>query len=124
MAAVLVPAMFATGFRFRPNFDLKHPAVRTLLSLSFWTIGFVVANQIALLIVRNLAAPGSSDASAFDCVTEQADANSCADMGAWCRRSTSQRCMVGKSRSAAITSASQSLRMRGFRDTSASHVCG
>ena len=65
MAAVLIPAMFATGFRFRPNFDLKHPAVRTLLSLSFWTIGFVVANQIALLIVRNLAAPGSSDASAY-----------------------------------------------------------
>ncbi len=65
MAAVLVPAMFATGFRFRPNFDLKHPAVRKLLSLSFWTIGFVVANQVALLVVRNLAAPGSSDASAY-----------------------------------------------------------
>ena len=65
MAAVLVPAMFATGFRFRPNFDLQHPAVRTLLSLSFWTIGFVVANQVALLVVRNLAEPGSSDASAY-----------------------------------------------------------
>jgi putative peptidoglycan lipid II flippase len=65
MAAVLVPAMFATGFRFRPTFDLRHPAVRRLLSLSFWTIGFVVANQIALLVVRNLAAPGSSDASAY-----------------------------------------------------------
>jgi putative peptidoglycan lipid II flippase len=65
MAAVLVPAMFATGFRFRPNFELKHPAVRKLLSLSFWTIGFVVANQIALLVVRNLAEPGSSDVSAY-----------------------------------------------------------
>jgi putative peptidoglycan lipid II flippase len=65
MAAVLVPAMFATGFRFRPNFDVRHPAVRKLLSLSFWTIGFVVANQVALLVVRNLAAPGSSDASAY-----------------------------------------------------------
>ena len=65
MAAVLVPAVFATGFRFRPNFDLRHPAVRKLLSLSFWTIGFVVANQIALLVVRNLAEPGSSDASAY-----------------------------------------------------------
>ena len=65
MAAVLVPAMFATGFRFRPNFDFKHPAVRKLLSLSFWTIGFVIANQVALLVVRNLAAPGSSDASAY-----------------------------------------------------------
>ena len=65
MAAVLVPAMFATGFRFRPIFNLRHPAVRKLLSLSCWTIGFVVANQIALLVVRNLAEPGSSDASAY-----------------------------------------------------------
>ena len=65
MAVVLVPAMFATGFRFRPTFDLRHPAVRKLLSLSFWTIGFVIANQVALMIVRNLAAPGSSDASAY-----------------------------------------------------------
>jgi putative peptidoglycan lipid II flippase len=65
MAAVLVPAMFATGYRFRPHFDLRHPAVRKLLSLSFWTIGFVAANQVALLVVRNLAEPGSSDASAY-----------------------------------------------------------
>ncbi len=65
MAVVLIPAMFATGFKFRPNFNLRHPAVRQLLSLSFWTIGFVVANQIALLVVRNLAEPGSSDASAY-----------------------------------------------------------
>jgi putative peptidoglycan lipid II flippase len=65
MAAVLVPAMFATGYRFRPNFDFRHPAIRKLLSLSFWTIGFVIANQVALLVVRNLAEPGSSDASAY-----------------------------------------------------------
>ena len=57
--------MSRTGFRFRPNFDLRHPAVRKLLSLSFWTIGFVVANQVALLVVRNLAEPGSSDAAAY-----------------------------------------------------------
>ena len=65
MAIVLLPAMSRTGFRFRPNFDFRHPAVRKLLSLSFWTIGFVVANQVALLVVRNLAEPGSSDASAY-----------------------------------------------------------
>ena len=65
MAAVLVPAMFATGFRFRPRFELRHPAVRKLVSLSLWTFGFVVANQVALLVVRNLAEPGSSDASAY-----------------------------------------------------------
>ncbi len=65
MAIVLLPAMARTGFRFRPDFDFRHPAVRKLLSLSFWTIGFVLANQMALLVVRNLAEPGSSDASAY-----------------------------------------------------------
>jgi putative peptidoglycan lipid II flippase len=62
---VLLPAMARTGFRFRPIFAFGHPAVRKLLSLSFWTLGFVVANQVALLVVRNLAEPGSSDASAY-----------------------------------------------------------
>jgi putative peptidoglycan lipid II flippase len=65
MALALLPAMARTGFRFRPNFAFGHPAVRKLLSLSFWTVGFVAANQVALLVVRNLAEPGSSDASAY-----------------------------------------------------------
>lgn len=65
MAFVLIPAMFRTGFRFRPNFDVRHPAVRKLLTLSFWTIGFVLANQIALVVVRNLAEGGSSGNSAY-----------------------------------------------------------
>ena len=34
MALVLLPAMWRTGFRFRPNFRFRHPAVRKLLSLS------------------------------------------------------------------------------------------
>jgi len=65
MALVLVPAMFNTGFRFRPVFEFRHPAVGRLLRLSFWTIGFVAANQISLIVVRNLAEPGSGDASAY-----------------------------------------------------------
>ena len=65
MAFALVPAVLRTGFRFRPSFQWRHPAVRTLLSLSAWTLGFVLANQIALLFVRNLAEPGSSNASAY-----------------------------------------------------------
>ena len=65
MALVLLPAMVRTGFRFRPKFEFRHPAVRKLLSLSFWTIGFVIANQIALLVVRNLAQPGSGEVSAY-----------------------------------------------------------
>lgn len=65
MALVLIPACLRTGFRFRPQVKLRHPAVRKLLELSFWTIGFVFANQVAVAVVRNLAGPGSSDATAY-----------------------------------------------------------
>ena len=33
--------------------------------MSGWTFGFVVANQVAVVVVRNLADPGSGDASAY-----------------------------------------------------------
>ncbi len=65
MALVLIPAALRTGFRFRPNANFRHPAVRQLLTLSGWTLGFVAANQVALIFVRNLAGPGSSDATAY-----------------------------------------------------------
>lgn len=55
MAATVVPAAFAAGLRFRPVFDLHHPVVRKLFVLSGWTVGFVAANQVALVVVRNLA---------------------------------------------------------------------
>jgi putative peptidoglycan lipid II flippase len=55
MAMVVVPAAFKAGLRFRPAWDWKHPAVRKLLVMSGWTIGFVAANQLAVLVVRNLA---------------------------------------------------------------------
>ena len=65
MALVLIPACLRTGFKFRPKVRLRHPAVKKLLTLSGWTIGFVIANQVALAVVRNLAGPGSSDATAY-----------------------------------------------------------
>jgi putative peptidoglycan lipid II flippase len=66
MAAIVVPAMFAAGLRFRPVWDWKHPAVRKLLTLSVWTIGFVAANQVALVVIRNLAlGEGEGIASAY-----------------------------------------------------------
>ena len=55
MAVVVVPAMVAAGLRFRPAWDWRHPAVRKLLVLSGWTIGFVAANQVAVVVIRNLA---------------------------------------------------------------------
>jgi putative peptidoglycan lipid II flippase len=65
MLLILVPAALSTGFRFRFAPKFRHPAVRQLLTLSFWTVGFVLANQVALIVVRNLADPGSGDASAY-----------------------------------------------------------
>jgi putative peptidoglycan lipid II flippase len=66
MALAVVPAMVDAGLRFRPAWEWKHPAVRKLLVLSSWTIGFVAANQIALLVIRNLAlGEGEGIASAY-----------------------------------------------------------
>lgn len=55
MAAIVVPAMVAAGLRFRPTWDWRHPVVKKLLTLSGWTIGFVAANQVALIVIRNLS---------------------------------------------------------------------
>ena len=65
MALFLIPALQNTDitFRFTPNF--RHPAVRTMVKLSSWTFGYVVTNQIALIIIKNLASPGSGDQDAY-----------------------------------------------------------
>jgi putative peptidoglycan lipid II flippase len=65
MAITLIPAALSTGFAFRPTWKPRHPAVRKLLGLSVWTFGFVAANIVALVIVRNLTEPGSSDTFAY-----------------------------------------------------------
>ncbi len=66
MSFAVVPAMIRAGLRFRPAFEWRHPAVRKLLVLSMWTIGFVAANQVALLVIRNLAlGEGEGIASAY-----------------------------------------------------------
>jgi putative peptidoglycan lipid II flippase len=65
MALVLLPALKRTGLSFRPAWQWRHPAVRSLLTMSGWTLGFVAANQVAVAIVRNLAQPGSGDAAAY-----------------------------------------------------------
>lgn len=51
------------SFRFSPQFG--HPAVKKLMRLSGWTFGYVAANQVALVVIRNLARPGSGDPDAY-----------------------------------------------------------
>jgi putative peptidoglycan lipid II flippase len=65
MAVSLLPALQRAGvsIRFRPDF--RHPAVRQLVSLSTWTLGYVVANQVAIVVVQNLAHPGSGNVNAY-----------------------------------------------------------
>jgi putative peptidoglycan lipid II flippase len=55
MAFALIPATVRSGFRFRPNFDIHNPAVREVGRMSGWTVGYVVANQIALFLVLLMA---------------------------------------------------------------------
>lgn len=65
MAVMLVVALRNAGVRYRPVLNFRHPAVRRLATMSGWTLGYVVANQAAVVAVRNLADPGSSNASAY-----------------------------------------------------------
>ncbi|MFP3905624.1 MAG: murein biosynthesis integral membrane protein MurJ [Acidimicrobiales bacterium] len=55
MAFAMVPALVRQRVPLRFNPDFRHPAVRTVVGLSGWTVGYVAANQIALLTVMWLA---------------------------------------------------------------------
>jgi putative peptidoglycan lipid II flippase len=65
MAFALVPALMAAKvhLRFRPDF--KHPAVATLKTLSGWALGYVVANQVAVIVIRNLLRGGDGSVFAY-----------------------------------------------------------
>jgi putative peptidoglycan lipid II flippase len=59
MAISLLPALARAGTRLRFRFQLRHPAVRRTIRLSAWTFGYVIANQIAVVVVSVLAKPSS-----------------------------------------------------------------
>ena len=65
MALALLPSLRAAGIRlrFRPQFS--NPAVRRLRTLSSWALGYVVANQVALIAIRNLLRGGDGSAFAY-----------------------------------------------------------
>jgi putative peptidoglycan lipid II flippase len=64
-ALVLLPAIHRAGLNFRFRFRPRHPAVKRLLALSGWTFGYVMANQLTVIVVKNLAEPGSGGQDAF-----------------------------------------------------------
>lgn len=65
MALIQVVAVKRSGIAFRFSPQFSHPAVRKLIQLSLWTFGYVVANQIALVVIKNLASPGSGLVDAY-----------------------------------------------------------
>jgi putative peptidoglycan lipid II flippase len=55
MALALMPSLRRAGVELRWRFAPRHPAVRQVLRLSGWTVGFAASNQVALLVVLTLA---------------------------------------------------------------------
>ncbi len=55
MTLVLWPALRYAGVRLHWRFDLRNPAVRQVGRLSGWTLGYVVANQVAFFTMVVLA---------------------------------------------------------------------
>jgi len=55
MTIALWPSLRRIGFRWRLRWDWRHESVRRLLHLGRWVVLYVVANQIAYLIIINLA---------------------------------------------------------------------
>ena len=58
---VLIPALRAAGFRYKPRWDFRGVGLSHTAKLGVWTILFVVVNQIAFLVITSLAANGSAD---------------------------------------------------------------
>ncbi len=55
MTVALLPALKRHHVHLRWNLDLRHPAVRSVGRLTGWTLGYVLTNQLSLLVVLILA---------------------------------------------------------------------
>ena len=64
-ALALIPALRAAEVPMEFNPEFRHPAVRRLLRMSVWSFGYVVANQVAVIAIQNLAEPGSGNPDAY-----------------------------------------------------------
>ena len=59
----LLPALRATGFRFRPRLDLRGSGLGQAGRLAGWVLLYVLANQVAYFVVVRLATGAGEDAS-------------------------------------------------------------
>ncbi len=60
-AAILIPFLKAAGFRYRPRFDFRNTGLGHTFSLAKWTLGFVAANQLVLVVVNRLASSATTE---------------------------------------------------------------
>ena len=65
MTVALLPSLRASGFRYRPQIDLRHPGLRRAVRLAGWVLVYVVASQVAFFVVTRLA----SDTRSFSVYT-------------------------------------------------------
>jgi putative peptidoglycan lipid II flippase len=65
MAMALYPALRRAGVRLHFSFQPRHPLVRQAVRLSLWTFGYVIANQVAVIVIQILATPTSSDPTRY-----------------------------------------------------------
>lgn len=65
MAIALMPSLFAAHVRLRFRPDFRNPAVKRLRTLSGWALGYVVANQVTIIVIRNLLRGGSGSVFSY-----------------------------------------------------------
>jgi putative peptidoglycan lipid II flippase len=58
---ILVPYLAKAGFHYRPRFDFRSSGLGHTLHLGVWTLLFVIANQVAYVVVVNLASSGTAE---------------------------------------------------------------
>jgi putative peptidoglycan lipid II flippase len=51
----LIPSMRRLGFNFRPRFDFRRAELTQMWAMASWTLVYVLAQQVALLVYTNLA---------------------------------------------------------------------
>lgn len=54
MAIALIPSLARAGVPFGFSADFRHPAVGQLRRVGGWALGYVIANQVSILVVQNL----------------------------------------------------------------------
>lgn len=55
-AAILIPAIYRSGYKFKPRFDFKNSGLGKTSRLASWTVGLVLVNQIGYAAVTRIAA--------------------------------------------------------------------